>query len=330
MKVLVTGAAGFIGSHIVEGLLKETDWTIVGLDRLDETATLERISYTDAYRQNRSRFRYIWHDLRGAINPFTRRAIIEGGDLDAIWHLAASTHVDRSIADPLSFVADNVVGTANVLEFARHHHRARLIYFSTDEVFGPAPVRHTFDEWDRFKSSNPYAATKAAGEELTLSYVNTYGLDAIITHTVNVFGERQHPEKFIPLVVRRLLLGDKIVIHADRTRTRPASRYWIHARNVLAALRFLHERGRADDKYNITSDHEVDCLTLAQEIAAALGRPLKYDMVDADTGRPGHDLRYSLDGRKLAAMGFVMPLSFDESLTKCVRWMAANPRWLGL
>jgi dTDP-glucose 4,6-dehydratase len=339
MRVLITGAAGFIGSHIVEGALKKTDWHIVALDRLDETSTLDRIGYTDAYKLNRSRFTYVWHDLRAPINDYVANVINGHGDgVDVILHLAASTHVDRSIADPSAFVADNVVGTMHALDFARrmtHRESAwkpRFVYFSTDEVFGPAAPGQAFGEWDRYKASNPYAASKAAGEELTLSYVNTYGLQAFVTHTINAFGERQHYEKFLPMLVRKILLEDKVLIHADPGKTIPASRFWIHARNIFAALRFLLEHGgQPGEKYNIGSKDEVDCLSMAKRIAGILGRELDYELVDSVTNRPGHDMRYALDCTRLYdEMGFVAPVPFSSSLERCVRWMAANPRWLGL
>lgn len=348
MRVLVTGAAGFIGSHFCEAILRSTDWDLVALDRLDETSTLARIGDTDAYQADRARaaprFRFVWHDLRAPINDMVAQQL---GEIHVVIHLAASTHVDRSIADPASFVADNVVGTLHVLEFVRGltdgrwrttYVNPRLVYFSTDEVFGPATTvsgdgAAGFREWDRYKSSNPYAATKAAGEELVLAYVNTYDVDAIITHMVNAFGERQHHEKYIPMLVRRLLLGLPIQVHADPTRTRPASRFWIHARNAFEAVHFLL-RDELDsapgEKFNIGTTDEVDCLRMAEIVSVAIDRPLRAELVDAVAGRPGHDLRYSLDCGKLAAMGWSPPIPFEESLVRCVRWMAANPRWLGL
>ena len=164
-RVLITGAAGFIGSHFVEHALKTTDWDVIALDRLDETSALSRIGETDALKQHRDRFHFVWHDLRASINSIVDSEI---GPVDIIMHLAASTHVDRSISDPSMFIMDNVVGTHNILEFARRRNTEQEILFyyqSTDEVFGAAdPTASGFHEWDRFKASNPYSATKAAGK----------------------------------------------------------------------------------------------------------------------------------------------------------------------
>jgi dTDP-glucose 4,6-dehydratase len=204
-----------------------------------------------------------------------------------------------------------------------------MIYFSTDEVFGPAPVGVNYKEWDRYKSSNPYAASKAGGEELCIAFHNTYNVPVLVTHTMNVFGERQHMEKFIPKVIRCLLLGETVVIHSDKTKSIPGSRFWIHARNVAAAVWFLMKKGEPGDKYNIVGEEEVNNLQMALDISYHVQKKLKYEMVDFHSSRPGHDLRYALDGTKLKEMGFSYPKSFEESLGKTVRWTLENPKWLG-
>ena len=250
--------------------------------------------------------------------------------MDYIWHLAASSHVDRSIIDPLSFVMDNTVGTCNLLNFARELKNLKLfIYFSTDEVFGPAPEGIFYKEWDRYKSSNPYSASKAGGEELCIAFENTYKLPIIITHTMNVVSERQHPEKFLPMCIRKVLNGETIIIHSDKTQKKPASRCWIHARNVLQALMFLTKNHIIGDKYNIVGE-ERSVLWVAQFVAKILGKPLKYEMVDFHSSRPGHDLRYALDGGKLKSMGFEYPKTLEQSLEKTIKWYTkpGNQRWL--
>jgi len=324
--ILVTGGAGFIGHHLVEGILKLTDWEIVILDRLDISGNLERLRDVSIWEKEKHRVKFIWWDLKSEINLNIRKEI---GWIDYIYHLAASSHVDRSIEDPMSFVMDNVVGTCNLLEYAKRIKPELLIYFSTDEVFGPAPERVDYKEWDRYKSSNPYAATKAGAEELCIAYENTYKLPIVITHTMNVFGERQHPEKFIPLCIRKILNGEKVIIHADKTRTKSGSRKWIHARNICKALMFLTEKGESGDKYNIVGG-EMSNLELAQFIAKVLNKSLNYKLVDFHSSRPGHDLRYSLDGTKLKEMGFCFPKSFKESLEKTIKWYFQNKQWLNL
>ena len=322
----MTGAAGFIGSHVVDHLLKETDWDLVLLDRLDTSGTLRRFQESVTFQLHKTRTFAYWHDLRAPINTLCASHL---GQFDYIFHLAASSHVDRSITDPLSFVYDNVVGTANLLDFARTQtHLQRLIYFSTDEVFGPAPTGVRYKEWDRYKSGNPYAATKAGGEELAVAYHNTYGLPVIITHTMNVFGERQHPEKYIPSTIAKARDGKRVTIHADKTRTIPGSRFYIHARNVAAGVLFVLDKGEIGEKYNLVGEREVNNLELAQFIASAVGQPLDYELVDFNSQRPGHDLRYALDGSKLEAMGWKLPVDFHQSLYNTVHWSLRNPHWL--
>ena len=161
----------------------------------------------------RKRVKIVHHDLKAELNPLVCSEI---GQVDYILHLAAGSHVDRSIDYPMEFIMDNVVGTANILEFARRQDNLeRFVYFSTDEVFGPAPNGIKYKENDRYNSTNPYSATKAGAEELAVAYENTYKLPIYITHTMNVFGERQHPEKYIPMCIKRARDGEVITIHSD-------------------------------------------------------------------------------------------------------------------
>ena len=326
-KILITGGAGFIGAHLVEGILKETDWEIVIIDRLDISGSLERLRDMNIWEDQKHRVKFIWWDLKAPLNEFVKKDI---GEVDYIWHLAASSHVDRSIIDPLSFVMDNVVGTCNLLNFARGLKDLKLfIYFSTDEVFGPAPEGVFYKEWDRYKSGNPYAASKAGAEELCIAFENTYKLPIIVTHSMNIIGERQHQEKFIPMVIRKVLDGEKVTIHSDKTKTKSGSRHWIHARNVLKALFFLIDNFTIGEKYNIVGEERTN-LAIAQMIAQFLGKKLNYELVDFHSSRPGHDLRYSLDGSKLKSMGFSYPKTLEQSLEKTVQWSVKHPRWLNV
>lgn len=325
MRVLITGACGFIGHHLVEHLIKNTDFEIVVLDALTYASKgFDRLRDICCYDDKRI------HRLCADFTlPIADGLAQEIGEVDYFIHMGAQTHVDNSISDPWPFIQSNVVGTYRVLEFAKTlKGMKKMIYFSTDEVFGPAPVGVAYKEWDRYNSGNPYAATKAGGEELCLAWANTYGVPVFITHTMNVFGERQDKEKFIPRVIRAVQNGTEIKIHADKTKTISGTRMWVHARNVASAVLFLLDKGEKGDKYNIVGEREVSNLAMAETIAKILDKELKYEMVDFHSSRPGHDLRYALDGTRLRDMGFEYSKDFESSLEKTIRWYLDNPKWL--
>ena len=335
--ILITGGAGFIAHHVVDYILRNTDWNIVTLDRLDYSGNLNRLNEVvqSAPEQEHKRVRTVFHDLKAELNPQIVSTI---GKVDYIAHLAAGSHVDRSIDYPMEFILDNVIGTANILEYARRlPSLERFIYFSTDEVFGPAPEGVYYRENDRYNSTNPYSATKAGAEELVVAYENTYGLPAIITHTMNVFGERQHPEKYIPMCIKRVRDSELITIHSNKELTKAGSRHYIHALDVADALYFilkydmsnlsLDYGGAKCHKFNIVGGEELDNLELANFISKAIDKPLIYEMVDFHSSRPGHDLRYALDGSKMKEMGW-SPLPVRDRLLEVVDWTLENERWM--
>ena len=357
-KVLITGAAGFVGHHLVEQVLKTTDWNIVTLDRLDTSGNLNRLSGINVWEKEKHRVREVYHDLRAEINDSVTKLL--GGPFDYIIHLAAGSHVERSIEDPMLFFMDNCIGTVNLLNYARHgglrpkknadpQSRApafegRFQYFSTDEVFGPAPDGVSYKEWDRNNPNNPYAAAKAAGEQACIAFAHTYRMPLFITNCMNIFGERQHREKFIPLIIRKVLDGEKLYIHANKTRTKAGQRHYLHARNISAATIWLLQHGKILDgtatqgKYNIVGEAELDNLALAKLVAEYVNeylvaknkkkKSLKFELVAFHASRPGHDMRYALDGSLLAKEGFAFPVAFEESLRKVVRWTMDHPEWL--
>ena len=330
MKVLLTGGNGFTGHHVAEAILKNTDWHIDIMDRLSYASNgFSRLKEVSCYDDKR--IRHFSHDFT---MPILDGLLEELKDADYIIHMGAETHVDNSITNPEPFVRCNVLGTMNMLEFARKcKNLKKFFYMGTDEVFGPADrelVPNGFKEWDRYNSTNPYSASKAGGEELCLAWANTYGVPVIIGHTMNIFGERQHQEKFIPRVIKAILNGETITIHSDKTLKISGSRFWIHARNVAQAILFLLENGQVRDKYNIVGEKEVSNLEMAEFIASVIQKEFNYRMVDFHSSRPGHDLRYGLDGTKLKEMGFNYPKSFEESLTKTIQWTLANPKWIGV
>ena len=339
-KVLITGGAGFIAHHVIDLILRTTDWHVICLDRLDISGNLNRLHdmLQDHDKQMVSqRLRIVFHDLKAEINS---QIVHDIGPVDIVLHLAAGSHVDRSIAYPMEFVQDNVVGTVNLLDYARKNHPnlEKFVYFSTDEIFGIAPVGVSYKEYDRYNSTNPYSASKAAAEEFCVAYENTYKMPIVVTHTMNVFGERQHPEKFIPATIQKVRDGETVIIHSDPTRTVAGSRMYIHARDVAEGLMFIlgltdykhtGDYGQAHcPKFNLVGTEEIDNLTLAQMIAAAVGQELKYEMTDFHTSRPGHDMRYALDGGLLKSLGWEPRIKLSERIDEMVKWTLENERWL--
>jgi len=336
-RILVTGGAGFIAHHLIIKILKETDWEIVTLDRLDYSGNLNRLNdgLQDFDVETKKRVKVVFHDLKAPLNPLIKSEI---GKVDYIAHLAAGSHVDRSITYPMEFVMDNVVGTCNILEYAATmDNLERFVYFSTDEVFGPAPDGIKYLENDRYNSTNPYSASKAGGEELAVAFENTYGLPVYITHTMNVFGQRQHPEKFIPMTIKRVRDNEKVTIHSDSTKTKAGSRHYIHAEDVSDAVLFLLTNkiksevewgGAKCPKFNIVGAEEIDNFELAKIIADIQGLPLSYEFVDFHSSRPGHDLRYALSGEKMKLLGWEPQKSVKSRIEEVVQWTLDNERWL--
>ncbi len=282
-KVLLTGGAGFIGHHTIEGILKKfpEDTEVIVLDRLSYAGDLNRITDMEQFSQWRKedKIKFVYHDIRAPILGGVRACI--GEKVDYIINMAAETFVDRAIADPEPFVQSNVIGTFNMLEFARGLKKGSLKAFfqiSTDEVYGPAPVGVYYKEWDRLKPSNPYSATKAAADCLAYSYYNTYRLPVIITRTMNNFGERQHPEKLIGSVLKSLIADKEVIVHGAS----PAEvgiRSWLHARNHADALIFLLKKGIPGDIYNITGE-EFNNMDVIEKIVSFATLPARYKFVD--------------------------------------------------
>jgi dTDP-glucose 4,6-dehydratase len=331
MRIMITGGAGFVGAHMVEHMLRTTDWDIVVLDRLDCSGNLNRLASLECWSSESRRVHFFYHDLKAPISDWMAKQI---GEVDHIIHLASGSHVDRSIEDPLLFAHDNTVGAVNIMQFARTSMRGRMIQFGTDEVMGPARNEEAFKEWDRLNPTNPYSASKAGAEAFAHAFANTYKLPVISTRSMNIFGRFQHPEKFIPLCINAALTGSKVLIHADPTRTKPGTRQYIHARNVSAAVLWLLEYGNCLDGsgkqgiYHVVGTRDVDNLELARTIAGIVGKPLNYELVDFHSSRPGHDVAYRLDGSLLKSTGFEYPVTFEESLRKTVEWALKNRGWL--
>ena len=261
--------------------------------------------------------------------PLSQGLKQELGDVNTIIHMAAESHVDNSIKEPRVFFQNNINGTVEMLEYARElDSLENFFYFSTDEVYGYAPDGVDYKEWDRHKPTNPYSAAKSAAENICVAYENTYKIPIMSVNVMNAFGERQHVEKFIPMTIKNILHGNKVLIHSYPNKERAGSRFYIHARNIAEAVLFLTKKGELGEKYNIVGEKEVDNLELAQFIANVVGKPLNYEMVDFHSKRPGHDLRYSLCGEKMNSIGWQIPVGFEEALTKTIEWTLENQRWL--
>ena len=326
--ILISGGCGFIGHHFVEHIFLNTDWIIIIIDKLSYASNgFERLRDTGCL--NNERVKIFTNDL---INPIPEGLQKEmGKNINYIVHMAAETHVDNSIKDPKLFLDNNINSTLNLLEYSRNLKNLEIFfYFSTDEVFGPALNTKLFKEWDRHKPTNPYSASKSAAEQICVAYENTYKVPLIIVNVMNAFGERQHVEKFIPLCIKKVLSNKVIDIHCYPDKKQSGTRFYIHGRNIAAAVLFLIKNGSIGEKYNIAGEKEVSNLDMAQLVAKYVGKELNYKMVDFHSDRPGHDLRYGLDGSKLFNMGFKLPIDFEESLKKTVEWtiLKENIKWL--
>jgi dTDP-glucose 4,6-dehydratase len=341
--ILITGAAGHVGSHICEHILKKTKWNIVVVDRLDYASNgFDRLRDIKVFDDKRVKI--FTHDLQ---QPIMEGLDQEIGHVDYIIHAAAGSHVDNSIIDPVTFIRNNIDNTLNMLEFARKRKGTyeKFIYFSTDEVFGPANDKYKYKEGDRFNPSNPYSASKAAAECICIAYANTYKLPIIITNTMNVLGERQHPEKYFPKIINYILDGKTLQIHANPEKTKAGRRYYIHARNVGDAILFvlkntdesLNNNDASLGKFNIVGEKELDNLQLAKLVEKAIQKilgkkyKLKYEFTNFHGERPGHDLVYALDNSKLKKLGWTPPKKLEDTVNSIVAWSLKpeNLKWLG-
>lgn len=330
-RVLLTGAGGFFGSHLLRHLMMNTDWEFVCICSWKHKGTPERLENA-INGLDKDRVTVITHDLESPITPQTLKRI---GKIDYILNIASNSHVDRSISDPVPFIMGNVALVVNMLELARELKPSLFLQFSTDEVYGAAPIGVDYKEWSTILPSNPYSASKAAQEAIAVSYWRTYNVPVIITNTMNLFGETQDAEKYTARLVKKIYDGETVTVHGSEGNI--GSRYYLHARNGADAVLFIvknlkptpySEEVDRPDRYNIVGDIEMDNLELAKLVAEILGKELKYELEDFHASRPGHDRRYALDGSKLKDLGWKAPMDFKESLTNTINWTLKNPNWL--
>ena len=331
---LVTGIGGSIGCHLLAHIFHNTDWNIVGIDSFNHRGWMDRVLDVMRFHPEwKERLTVITHDLTAPFSEMTKKKI---GHVDYIINMASLSDVEASIQEPVRFIQNNVVITLNMLEYARETKPKVFIQISTDETYGAVKQGERPAEWSAIVPSNPYAASKACQESIAIAYWRTYGVPVIITNTVNNFGEMQSSAKFPVIVQRKLAKGEKVTIHGSKESI--GSRYYLHSRNFADALIFLikntipylHKDGEVDrpDRYNITSDENIDNLQFAKIIAKYMGKELDYEFIDVHKTRPGHDRFYGLSGEKLKKLGWSPPLSFEESLKNVIKWQSQNPQWL--
>lgn len=345
-KVLLTGAGGFIGSHCIEYWLKKTDWILFCVDSFQHKGQHTRLEVASQTEGWKDRVKIFYHNLATPIDPqlenlllerrFEKNGQISERSFDYIVNMASNSAVERSTSDPTECLRNNFEIGLTMLEFARKNQPKKFLQVSTDEVFGECMDEKGHHEWDMILPSNPYAASKASQDAMAIAYWRSYKLPIIITHCMNVIGERQDPEKFLPKIIQCVACDKEVPIYADSP-SNIGSRVYLHAHNKADAIRFILEEqpvaiyghdSPKPDKYNICGDKELNNLELAQMVAKIMGKKLKYALISSESARPGYDRRYALDGSKLSALGWKPPMSFETSLKRIVQWTLDNPHWL--
>jgi dTDP-glucose 4,6-dehydratase len=316
--ILITGGCGFIASFLVKRILDTTEWDIIILSKSESKHGNIRLA--DIGAVNNPRVRIVRCDFSSGVPPIA--------NVDYIAHLGAESHVDTSISEPEMFLRSNVMGTFRMLEYARTlPNLKKFLYFSTDEVYGPAQPGEQFIEWSRYNSCNPYAATKAAGEELCLAWENTYKVPVVITHCMNVFGERQHPEKFIPMVVSKVMGEEIVTIHQDAAGN-SVVRSFVYGGEVAEAILRVLEHGKIRQKYGIKGSFEISIKALAQSIADRCGRSIRMNYKYPKDTRPGVDTRYAVGGNNMKDdLGWEPSTDTTSQFNRTIEWYIAHREW---
>lgn len=333
-KIIVTGGAGFIGSHLIKYLLKETGIQVLNIDALTYAGNLTSLREIE----NEKNYQF----LKGSIcDPELLARVFQDFQPDGVMHLAAESHVDRSIAGPHEFIQTNIVGTFNLLQASLNHLHAqatsaketfRFLHVSTDEVFGSLePGEPGFNEKTPYDPHTPYSASKASSDHLVRAWGETYGLPILITNCSNNYGPNQFPEKLIPVVILRALAGEPIPIYGNGENIRD----WLYVRDHAIALHTVFENGKVGETYTIGANNEHQNIELVKSICAILdglkpradGQPYA-SQIQFVPDRPGHDLRYAIDSSKIRSELGWKPLEKSQSgLTKTVQWYLDNQEW---
>ena len=336
MKLLVTGGAGFIGSAVVRHIVKNTEDIVINVDKLTYAGNLDNLN--EVHDSDRHIFERIDICDRSKIDDVFRRH-----QPDVVMHLAAESHVDRSIDSPASFIETNVVGTYTMLEAARHYWEQlpqvqkdifRFHHVSTDEVFGDlGPIDPSFTEKTSYAPSSPYSATKAGADHLVRAWGRTYNLPVLLTNCSNNYGPYHFPEKLIPLVILNALSGKYLPIYGDGLQVRD----WLYVDDHAEALYAVVTEGNAGQAYNIGGDNEITNIDVVKGICDILDElvPQKpesiqsySDLITFVSDRPGHDKRYAIDATKIKVdIGWKPVEDFRSGLRKTVIWFLENTEW---
>jgi len=313
MRILVTGGAGFIGSHLVRRLLTGGDNFVVNLDALCYSGNLENLTDVAGH----SRYTFVLGDICDAT---TVEKVLKEHGVKVVINCAAETHVDRSILDPNSFARTDVVGTTVLLEEARKAGVARFLQVSTDEVYGSVETGWS-KEGDPLAPRSPYSASKAGGDLLVRSYWTTYRFPVLITRGSNTYGPNQYPEKFIPLFATNAIDDQPLPLYGDGRYRRD----WLSVFDHCGGIEHVLCHGEPGSVYNIGGGNELENLAVAELILKHLGKPMNLLRFVQD--RPGHDRRYALDCTRLRALGWAPTVLFEEGLRATVDWYRSNQTW---
>lgn len=329
-NILITGGAGFIGSHVVRLMVtRYPHYRIVNLDKLTYAGNLANLHDV----QEKPNYRFVKADI---CDPDEVRRVFEEYRIDSVIHLAAESHVDRSITDPLSFARTNVMGTLNLLEAARQMWQPatpHLFYHvSTDEVYGALPFGDAlFTEETRYDPHSPYSASKAASDHFVRAYHDTYGLPVVLSNCSNNYGPYQFPEKLIPLFINNIRHNKPLPVYGKGENVRD----WLYVEDHARAIDLIFHRGRTGDTYNIGGFNEWKNIDLIRVMIKTVDRLLgrkegeSEKLITFVTDRAGHDLRYAIDSTKLKnELGWEPSLQFEEGIEKTVRWYLDHQEWL--
>ncbi len=313
MRILVTGGAGFIGSHLVRRLLADEQNRVINLDALRYSGNLENLSDV----ANHPCYTFVHGDICDAD---TVARVFKDCAVGAVINCAAETHVDRSLLDPNSFARTDVVGTGLLLEQARKSGVSRYLQVSTDEVYGSVESGSSKED-DRLEPRSPYSASKAGGDLLVLSYWTSYQFPVLITRGSNTYGPNQYPEKFIPLFVTNALEDQPVPLYGDGRYRRD----WLSVFDHCAGIEFVLRRGEPGKVYNVGGGNERENISVAEMILKHLGKPM--DLIRYVKDRPGHDRRYAVDCQPIHTLGWRPTVPFEEGLRATVDWYRTNRGW---